>query len=514
MAAHGSQTLYELLEVSSGATFEEIEQSYQRIAAYLGAESLAVYSILDSDDAHSARAQLDEAYRTLSDPDRRAAYDRARKEDGNYPSMMVPASTGGTTSTANVHPRGRMSEEEHDKRLPVAGRSQARQPIRGPGARTGRMPLYGRDVGRSAKTTDLTGVERKKKPLYGRSVGRTDDEPRATDPKNRYGLDIEQRREPRYGRIEIERQRPARDEEPPRREGRPAREEELGGSGREEEARRQAHADEPRRAVREEESRRYAQEGESRRQAYEEYEEDEPRRQPHEEEPRRSAREEAAPPRRQSRADAEQRYDAPLPPIARSVLDEELDYVDEEDIDEVEVHAAPPVVARAEPPRYEPPPIRQEMAVREPPPRMEPLPRAGRDREERPELVKTVSDVVEPRKRPTIPPSAHLSASAKSKKRVLSPSIALELTGEVEYGGSLLRRLRESTGASLDEVAEITKVGKRHLIAIETNDFAALPAAVYTRGFVAEYARVLGLDAVKVTKSFMALYAKYRGVGG
>lgn len=431
-APHGTQTLYELLEVGAGATFEEIEQSYQRIAAYLGAESLAVYSILDSDDAHSARAQLDEAYRTLSDPDRRAAYDRARKEGNSYPSMMVPASTGGSTSTADatVRTRERSSgEEERNKRLPVSGRSHARQPIRGPGARTGRAPLYGRDVGRSAKAADPTDVGAKKEPRYGRNVGRTDEEPQSNDPKNPFGL--EQRREPRYGRIEIERQRPAHEVAPTR------------------EAPRQ-----------------------------------------------------------------------PAPPV-------EPEYVEEHHIDALDEELTPPPVVRAEPPRHEqpryeapryeppPPPPRPDpparMETREPPPRME-MPQ--RVEPERPELIKTASDMVEPRQKPTIAPSGHLAASAKSKKRILAPSMTSELAGEVEYGGSLLRRLRESAGASLDEVAEITKVGKRHLIAIETNDFAALPAAVYTRGFVAEYARVLGLDAVKVTKSFMALYAKYRGVGG
>ncbi len=407
MPAQRSPSLYELLEVSSGATFEEIEQSYQRIAAYLGAESLAVYSILDSDDAHSARAQIDEAYRTLSDPDRRAAYDRSRKEDASYPSMMVPAASGGSTSTADadIGTRDRASgPSERDKRLPVTGRSQQRQPIRGPGARTGRTPLYGRDVGRSSKTNEPAAAEPKKKPLYGRAQPRGGAAPeRPVDAKSRHG---------------------------------------------------------------------------------------EPERAPS----RWSKREE----------EQEQRYDAPLPPIARQLSHEEPDHREDEHVEVVARYAPPAREEKRPEAQARPEPARIDAALRKDPM----LP------DERPELVKTVSDVVEPRKRPTLPPPAQLSASAKAKKRILSPSIAMELTGDVEYGGSLLRRLRESTGASLDEVAEITKVGKRHLIAIETNDFAALPAAVYTRGFVAEYARVLGLDVSRVTKSFMALYAKYRGVGG
>ncbi|MEZ0313735.1 MAG: helix-turn-helix domain-containing protein [Myxococcota bacterium] len=405
MVGQRSPTLYELLEVSSGATFEEIEQSYQRIASYLGADSLAVYSILDSDDAHSARAQIDEAYRTLSDPDRRAAYDRSRKE-ASYPSMMVPAASGGSTSTADadIASRDRFSEpSERDKRLPVTGRSQSRQPIRGPGARTGRTPLYGRDVGRSSKANEPAAAEPKKKPLYGRAQPRGAGASEAPpEPKGRHG-------------------------EPDR------------GSAR------------------------------------------------------WSTRD----------GDQDQHEDAPQPSLTRQASGDGPLHRDEV-VDAPQRYAvAPRDDKRAESP------TRQDPGRADAAPRKEP-----KSSEERPELVKTASDVVEPRKRPTLPPPSQLSASAKAKKRILSPSIAMELTGDVEYGGSLLRRLRESTGASLDEVAEITKVGKRHLIAIETNDFAALPAAVYTRGFVAEYARVLGLDVSRVTKSFMALYAKYRGVGG
>lgn len=417
MVGQRQPSLYELLEVSHAATFEEIEQSYQRIAAYLGAESLAVYSILDSDDAHTARAQLDEAYRTLSDPDRRAAYDRSRKED--YPSIMVPANTGGSTSTADAHDPERIrpsAQEERDKRLPVIGRSQNRAPIRGPAAaaRTGRTPLYGRDVGRSAKANESPEVERKKKPLYGRAPSRPVAATPAPPPEG-----------PRVRYVTEE----------------PSRQPTTRWSTRGDDSPQQLEppAPSPRHAVDDEPVRTEA----VQRDAFQ----DDARREP-----------------------------------------------------EVPVQALPPAPA----PRV----------VERQPERVQERVERQQERVERTELVKTASDVVEPRKRPTMPPPASLSANATSKRRILSPSVALELTGDVEFGGSLLRRLRESTGASLEEVAEITKVGKRHLIAIETNDFAALPAAVYTRGFVAEYARVLGLDVNRVTKSFMTLYAKYRGVGG
>lgn len=100
------------------------------------------------------------------------------------------------------------------------------------------------------------------------------------------------------------------------------------------------------------------------------------------------------------------------------------------------------------------------------------------------------------------------------RRRRLVPSPDIVLTPDTEFGGALLRRLRESAAASLDDVAEQTKVSKRYLTALEENDFAALPAAVYVRGFVSEYARALGLDSAQVAKSYMALYNRYRGGGG
>jgi cytoskeletal protein RodZ len=54
-------------------------------------------------------------------------------------------------------------------------------------------------------------------------------------------------------------------------------------------------------------------------------------------------------------------------------------------------------------------------------------------------------------------------------------------------------------------MAAITKISKRYLRAIEGDDFATLPAKVYIRGFVGQYARVLGLDSGRVAQSYLRL---------
>src|SRR5215212_4747915 len=66
---------------------------------------------------------------------------------------------------------------------------------------------------------------------------------------------------------------------------------------------------------------------------------------------------------------------------------------------------------------------------------------------------------------------------------------------ELSSFGEELRREREIRGISLKEIADATKVSKRFLEAIERNDHKTLPAPVFTRGFVREYARYLGLNA-------------------
>ena len=57
--------------------------------------------------------------------------------------------------------------------------------------------------------------------------------------------------------------------------------------------------------------------------------------------------------------------------------------------------------------------------------------------------------------------------------------------------GSLLRQLRESRGLSLEEIARLTRVSTSYLQALEADDFASLPAAVFTRGFIRAYCQAL-----------------------
>jgi cytoskeletal protein RodZ len=53
--------------------------------------------------------------------------------------------------------------------------------------------------------------------------------------------------------------------------------------------------------------------------------------------------------------------------------------------------------------------------------------------------------------------------------------------------GIRLRELREAKGVSLDDIARSTRVGRRHLEALETDSWAELPAPVFVKGFIRAY---------------------------
>jgi Helix-turn-helix domain/DnaJ domain len=74
-------------------------------------------------------------------------------------------------------------------------------------------------------------------------------------------------------------------------------------------------------------------------------------------------------------------------------------------------------------------------------------------------------------------------------------------------GGADLRRIRESRGIALREVAASTKIGLRSLEYLEEDRFEMLPPPVYLRGFLQEYARVMGMDPRRTAEAYMARMA-------
>lgn len=77
---------------------------------------------------------------------------------------------------------------------------------------------------------------------------------------------------------------------------------------------------------------------------------------------------------------------------------------------------------------------------------------------------------------------------------------------ELRELGEMLRQRREETGLTLDVVVERTKISRRNLLAIEEARRDELPHAVYSKGFIRNYATVLDADMRVVNKALAEIF--------
>ena len=81
---------------------------------------------------------------------------------------------------------------------------------------------------------------------------------------------------------------------------------------------------------------------------------------------------------------------------------------------------------------------------------------------------------------------------------------------ETVWDGARLRRARLLRSVEVEDVASATKISPAYLRFLEEDRFDDLPAVVYVRGFVAAYARFLGLDANAVSRSYTLRFEEHR----
>jgi flagellar biosynthesis protein FlhG len=86
-----------------------------------------------------------------------------------------------------------------------------------------------------------------------------------------------------------------------------------------------------------------------------------------------------------------------------------------------------------------------------------------------------------------------------------------EIGEHTQYTGQLMQAVREARGLDLREIASRTKIGLTYLAAIESEAWNKLPAAVYVRGFLVEYAKLLDLDVPRVLDTYLLRYREARG---
>jgi cytoskeleton protein RodZ len=70
--------------------------------------------------------------------------------------------------------------------------------------------------------------------------------------------------------------------------------------------------------------------------------------------------------------------------------------------------------------------------------------------------------------------------------------------------GATLAAARDASGRSIDDIADVLKIGTRHLTALEEGWWDELPSPTYAAGFLRSYARHLGLDAEALVARFKA----------
>jgi cytoskeletal protein RodZ len=73
--------------------------------------------------------------------------------------------------------------------------------------------------------------------------------------------------------------------------------------------------------------------------------------------------------------------------------------------------------------------------------------------------------------------------------------------------GEDLRMERLSRGIALEQITAITKISRRHLIALEQDRFRLLPGGILSKGIVRGYAGAIGLDEHDWTERFLKAYS-------
>lgn len=126
-----------------------------------------------------------------------------------------------------------------------------------------------------------------------------------------------------------------------------------------------------------------------------------------------------------------------------------------------------------------------------------------------------------------IPPSTDFSGAVASEKQAVpppatasvlpapsTPAHSLQKSAPSPVApistGQELREVRERKGISIDYLVEITRIRKTYLQAIEAENFEALPAAVYIRGFIAQMARELHIPSEPLVSEFLKRYSEWK----
>jgi len=112
------------------------------------------------------------------------------------------------------------------------------------------------------------------------------------------------------------------------------------------------------------------------------------------------------------------------------------------------------------------------------------------------------------------PATAHLLSEIPNTKAPDRSETLREIDAwikeETTWSGDFIRKVRESRGNTIEEIAEYSKISRTYIHAIEEEIYEKLPAPVYLRGFLAQIAKFLKLPADRMITGYLARYSQMR----
>lgn len=83
------------------------------------------------------------------------------------------------------------------------------------------------------------------------------------------------------------------------------------------------------------------------------------------------------------------------------------------------------------------------------------------------------------------------------KSRISQSRLIGDILAQTELSGADLKRIRTELGVPIEQIVRETKIRHDHLLSIEEDHVERLPAAVFLKGFVKSYLKILCLEPVE-----------------
>lgn len=111
---------YEILEIPTDASPEEVYQGYIRAKNAYSSDSLALYSLMSPEECEKISTLIDEAYSILSEPQKRRQYDEARGLNSEASYSYEPQNT---FPGVPERPQKRTHDQSFKQSIPSSSRS-------------------------------------------------------------------------------------------------------------------------------------------------------------------------------------------------------------------------------------------------------------------------------------------------------------------------------------------------------------------------------------------------------